>query len=151
MFTIENDSNWKESLWIGLAIFVSTLILFILVFVWLVCAPLKSFTSISVMQKCLFKILVSIFCRFFEEVTIISLLFFFLNNKFCNVVHTTVFLFCWTDLLGKFPLYILMNIFILWYWFCWQLPNICKGAMVKNCTFQDCLPPAAARTILGAL
>lgn len=51
MFTIENDSNWKESLWIGLAIFVSTLILFILVFVWLVCAPLKSFTSISVMQK----------------------------------------------------------------------------------------------------
>ena len=48
---IENDSNWKESLWIGLAIFVSTLILFILVFVWLVCAPLKSFTSISVMQK----------------------------------------------------------------------------------------------------
>ena len=35
----------------GLAIFVSMLILFILVFVWLVCAPLKSFVSISVMQK----------------------------------------------------------------------------------------------------
>lgn len=49
MFIIENDSNWKEFLWIGLVIFVLTLILFILVFVWFVCVLLKLFISILVM------------------------------------------------------------------------------------------------------